>query len=74
MHSPNKIIHLNEDDFLILFETSIKHINNFPIVQALDIEKGDAIEFTITSGQIKDGKVLDPKIEFKKVKEKKKKE
>jgi len=40
------------------------------IVETLDIEKGDAVEFKITSGEIRDGKILDPKIEFKKVKKK----
>lgn len=34
------------------------------IVESLEIEKGDEIEFTITNGTIKNGKIVDPKVEL----------
>lgn len=36
------------------------------IVETLDIEKGDVVEFKITAGEIQDGEIINPKIEFTK--------
>ena len=50
--------------------TGASYLTTIPqeIVEALELEKGDLVEFVIISGEYQEGKLINPVVEFRKTK------
>lgn len=49
-------------------KTGVSYLTTIPpeIIDALELKKGDFVEFVIVSGEYQDGKLINPVIQFKK--------